>query len=291
LVCDTANRGRGHRAKANVFPARRPNAHLSKINRLVRFSRLAHPFAAPQNGVAVVHLIITTVLYFGAIALGTLYFGNYAVMALAIVLFTGGGIRYFGAQHDCGHAAHFSNRRVNTVMGVLLGAFTAHPFFAMRYNHNLHHRHIGNLDEREAHEVLTWTVAEYQAASIWGKLFYRTYRSAPVIYFFGPIFIFFFRYRIPKNVSVTGWLDVILQNTVMFGLWAGIYVIGGANAFAFFMIANVFAACFGTFMVYAGHNFEDLSLPDLQFCLPRPAPPLRQNPGLPPQTLPRSLSR
>jgi len=156
--------------------------------------KLAHPFAAPQNGVAVVHLIITTALYFGAIALGTLYFGNYAMMALAIVLFTGGGIRYFGAQHDCGHAAHFSNRRVNTVVGVLLGAFTAHPFFAMRYNHNLHHRHIGNLDEREAHEVLTWTVAEYQAASIWGKLFYRTYRSAPVIYFFGPIFIFFFRY-------------------------------------------------------------------------------------------------
>ena len=219
--------------------------------------KLAHPFASPQDRVAVVHLLTTTIMYFGSIALGTIYFGNYFVMALAIIVFTGGGIRYFGAQHDCGHAAHFSNRTVNVVMGVILGAFTAHPFYAMRHNHNLHHRHIGNLDERDAHEVLTWTVAEYQAASIWGKLFYRTYRSAPVIYFFGPIFIFFIRYRIPKNVKTTGWLDVVMQNTLMFALWAGIYIVGGATAFAFFMIANVFAACFGTFMVYAGHNFEE----------------------------------
>ena len=160
------------------------------------------------------------------------------MMALAIVLFTGGGIRYFGAQHDCGHATHFSNRTVNTTVGVILGAFTAHPFYAMRYNHNFHHRHIGNLDARDAHEVLTWTVAEYQAAGFWGKLFYRTYRSIPVIYFFGPIFIFFIRYRIPKNVSKTGWLDVVMQNGLMFVLWVGVFIIGGTTAFTFFMIAN-----------------------------------------------------
>lgn len=219
--------------------------------------KLAHPFAAPQNGVAVINLIVTTVMYFGAIAIGAVYFGNYPVMTLAIIVFAGGVIRFFGAQHDCGHAAHFSNRKVNTVVGIVLGAFTAHPFYAMRYNHNLHHRHIGNLDEREAHEVLTWTVAEYHAAGFWGRAFYRTYRSIPVIYFFGPIFIFFLRYRIPKNVSKTGWLDVIMQNGLMFGLWYVIYAVGGSTAFAFFMIANVFAACFGTFMVYAGHNFEE----------------------------------
>jgi omega-6 fatty acid desaturase (delta-12 desaturase) len=219
--------------------------------------KMAHPYAAPQDGVAWVHLVITACIYFGAIALGTVYFGNYPIMVLAIILFTGGGIRFFGAQHDCGHAAHFSNRTLNTVMGVILGAFTAHPYYAMRYNHNLHHRHIGNLDERDAHEVLTWTVAEYQAASTWGKAAYRTYRSIPVIYFFGPIFIFFIRYRIPKNVTKTGWLDVVMQNGLMFALWAAIFAIGGSTAFTFFMIANVFAACFGTFMVYAGHNFEE----------------------------------
>jgi len=140
---------------------------------------------------------------------------------------------------------------------VILGAVSAHPFYAMQYNHNRHHAHIGNLDERDAHEVLTWTVAEYQAASVWGKLFYRAYRSAIVIYFIGPVFIFFIRYRIPKNVSKTGWLDVVMQNSLMAVLWVSVYAIGGTTAFAVFMIFNVITACFGTFMVFTGHNFEE----------------------------------
>ena len=219
--------------------------------------KMAHPFASPQNGVAVANLIVTAGLYFGAIFLGTVYWGNPVVMALAVVLFTGGCIRFFGAQHDCGHYAHFTNRTASEVVGVLLGAFTAHPFYAMQYNHNRHHAHIGNLDARDAHEVLTWTVAEYQAASIWGRLYYRAYRSVFVIYFLGPIFIFFIRYRIPKNVQKTGWLDVVMQNALMGMLWLGVFNVGGLRAFSFFMVANVFAACFGTFMVFAGHNFEE----------------------------------
>ena len=219
--------------------------------------QMAHPYAAPQNSVAIWNLLVTAALYFGAIALGTVYWDNPFIVALAVILFTGGGIRFFGAQHDCGHYAHFSNRKAGEIVGVILGAFTAHPFYAMQYNHNKHHAHIGNLDERDAHEVLTWTVADYQAAGFWPRLGYRMYRSAAVIYFFGPIFIFFLRYRIPKNVSKTGWLDVLMQNTLMCVLWLGVYLVGGAQAFMFFMIANVFAACFGTFMVFAGHNFEE----------------------------------
>lgn len=218
---------------------------------------MARPFARTSNTLAIWNLSLTTAMYFGAIVLGTYFWGNIPVMIIAALMFTGGCIRYFGAQHDCGHYAHFSNRRVNEVVGIILGAFTAHPYYAMQYNHNQHHAHIGNLGERDAHEVLTWTVAEYQAAGFWGKAFYRTYRSIPVICFFGPIFIFFFRYRIPKNVTITGWRDVVMQNAAMAALWFGVYTIGGALAFQWFLIANVTAACLGTYMVYVGHNFED----------------------------------
>lgn len=219
--------------------------------------KMAQPFAAPQNGVATVNLIISAVFYFGAIVLGTLFWGNWAVLALSMILFTSGTIRFFGAQHDCGHYAHFSNRTVCEVIGVLMGAFSAHPFYAMKYNHNLHHKHVGNLDEREHYEVLTWTVREYQEAGFWAKLYYRIYRSPFVIYFIGPIFIFFIRYRLPRNWTKTGWLDVAMQNSLMFILWYGVWVIGGPTAFTVFFICNVFAACFGTFMVFAGHNFEE----------------------------------
>lgn len=218
---------------------------------------MARPYAHPQNMVAVAHLVVSLAMYGGAIALGTLCWGNVPVVLLAMVIFTGATIRLFGAQHDCGHYAHFSHRGASEVVGVILGAFTAHPFYAMQYNHNRHHAHIGNLDERDAHEVLTWTVAEYREAGFWGRLYYRIYRSAPVIYFIGPIFIFFIRYRIPKNVRRTGWADVVMQNGLMAVLWATVFLVGGPTAMLVFVIFNVFAACFGTFMVFTGHNFEE----------------------------------
>lgn len=217
----------------------------------------ARPFAAPQNGVAMAHLLLSVAMYFGGIALGTYFWGNPLMMFLAWVAFAGATIRIFGAQHDCGHYAHFTNRTFSEIVGVILGAVTAHPFYAMQNNHNKHHQHIGNLDERDAHEVLTWTVAEYRAAGFWGQLYYRIYRSAFVIYFIGPIFIFFIRYRIPKNVRQSGWLDVVMQNALMATLWCSIYVVGGPLAFGVFLIFNVITACFGTFMVFTGHNFEE----------------------------------
>jgi omega-6 fatty acid desaturase (delta-12 desaturase) len=219
--------------------------------------QMAKPYAAPLNGVAWFHFVITALLYAAAIGLGTVYWGNLPVQALAVVMFMGGSIRFFGIQHDCGHLSYFSSRKVNEVVGVLTGAFTGNPYYAMRYNHNRHHAYIGNLDERESHEVLTWTVAEYQAASKGGKLFYRIYRSAFTLYFLGPILIIFGRYRYPKNAAKTGMLDVVMQNTLMFSFWAFLYFVIGWQCFTFFIIASVITACFGTFMVFAGHNYED----------------------------------
>ncbi len=219
--------------------------------------QLAKPYAAPINSLAWFHLINTTALYISAISLGTLYWGNIPVQVLAIVLFAGGSIRFFGIQHDCGHLSYFANRRVNETVGVITGAFTGNPYYAMRYNHNRHHAYIGNLDERAAHEVLTWTVDEYLSATPGQQLFYRVYRSAFVLYFLGPILIIFFRYRYPKNARKTGLLDVLMQNTLMFSFWGLLYFVFGWQCFAFFLIASVFTACFGTFMVYAGHNYEN----------------------------------
>ena len=121
----------------------------------------------------------------------------------------------FGVQHDCGHLSYFTSHRANVITGVLLGGLTYNPYFAMRYNHNRHHAFVGDLDRMESHEVLTWTVAEYRAAGRWQRLYYRIYRSLPVIFVIGPLFVLFIRYRWPKNVSKTGILDVIIQNSLM----------------------------------------------------------------------------
>lgn len=189
--------------------------------------------------------------------LGTVFWGNWPVMALAVVLFFGASVRLFGVQHDCGHYSYFSNHRVNVIVGVLLGAFTHNAFFAMRYNHNQHHAYIGNLDKMESHEVLTWTVAEYRAAGFWQRVYYRIYRSAPVIFVIGPLFIIFIRYRWPKNAAKTGLADVIAQNLLMLLLWGGVYLVGGVTAMKFYGTALAISACLGVFIVYVGHNHEE----------------------------------
>ncbi len=234
----------------------------------MRIRKMTQVYASPDNVVGTFHLLISLALYLASITLGTAFYGNLPVMAVAVLMFTGASIRLFGIQHDNGHNSYFTSRAVNRVSGILLGAFTNNAFHAMRYNHNQHHAHIGNLDRMEAHEVLTWTVRQYKEAGFWGRLYYRIYRSAPVIFVIGPLFIIFIRYRFPKNAMKTGLLDVAVQNLLMAVLWSSVYLISGWVAFKFFLIAAVITACLGVFMVYVGHNHEETywsSAPDYDF--------------------------
>ncbi|WP_165611886.1 fatty acid desaturase family protein [Cognatiyoonia koreensis] len=229
---------------------------------------MTRDYASPDNRQAVFHLIVTFVCYFGAIIAGTLGWGNVLLTAVSVVAFMCGTMRMFGIQHDCGHGSYFTSRKANDIVGVLSGAITANPYYAMQYNHNQHHAYIGNLDRMENHEVLTWTVRQYQDASIWGKLFYRTYRSLPSIFFIGPVFVIMVRYRFPKNALKTGLVDVVVQNLMMAALWGGAYLLGGWPAFAFMALAMTVTICVGVFMVYVGHNHEETywaSGPDVDF--------------------------
>lgn len=223
----------------------------------MRIRDMTRDFAAPDDRLGLLHLTISLAMYAAAVVIGTVFWGVWPVVGLAVLTFTGASIRLFGIQHDCGHLSYFASKQVNVVTGVLLGAFTHNAYFAMRYNHNRHHAFIGNLDRMEAHEVLTWTVAQYRDASFWRKVYYRIYRSAPVIFVIGPLFIIFLRYRFPKNALKTGLGDVLIQNALMVGLWCSVWLIGGGTALMFFVTAAVVTACLGVFMVYVGHNHED----------------------------------
>ena len=214
-------------------------------------------YAVPNDALGAFHLFNSLLLYVVAVWLGTAFWGNWPVVGFAVFLFWGASVRLFGIQHDNGHLSFFTSKRVNFTSGVLLGAFTQNAFHAMRYNHNRHHAYIGNLDQMESHEVLTWTVRQYQEAGFWGKVFYRTYRSAPVIFFLGPIFIIFIRYRFPKNAMKTGLMDVAIQNVLMLSLWGLIYLLGGLTAMKFLVTALIISACVGVAIVYIGHNHEE----------------------------------
>ena len=222
----------------------------------MRIRPLTQPYARPDAWLAWFHLAVSLGMYGAALMLGTWGFHQPVLVALAVVIFAGASIRLFGIQHDCGHDSYFPQHGRNVLCGVLLGAFTQNAFHAMRYNHNRHHAYVGRLDRMEAHEVLTWTVAQWQAAGVWQRLYYRIYRSLPVIFVIGPLFIIFVRYRFPKNTLKSGLGDVVLQNLMMAGLWTAIWAIGGMTALKFMLLAAMTTACLGVFMVYVGHNHE-----------------------------------
>lgn len=213
-------------------------------------------WAGPNTGLATGHLLLTLGMWMTGIWLGTWGFGNWAAMLAGGALIAVSLGRMFAIQHDCGHLSYFAGRPTNTIVGVILGAFTFHPYFAMRYNHNRHHAYLGNLDRLETHEVKTWSVRHWQEASWLDRLGYRLYRSVPSILLFGPIYVFMIRYRWPKNVRKVGLLDPLMQNGLMVALWGGVYLWGGWQASVVQLAGTLSIMSFGTLMIYAGHNHE-----------------------------------
>ena len=218
---------------------------------------LTLPYLAPNNLLGAAHLMISLMMWIASIVLGAMFYPSPFALAAAAVFFFAATSRLFAVQHDNGHLSYFTSRRANVWVGVLLGAFTAHPFHTMRYNHNRHHAHIGNLDQMESHEVMTWTVAQWRTATFWQRLGYRLYRSPLAICLVGPIAIILLRYRFPKNARKVGLWDCAVQNVLMGALWTAVYIFGGWPAFVTLIVGAIFAVCFATLIIYSGHNHEE----------------------------------
>jgi omega-6 fatty acid desaturase (delta-12 desaturase) len=87
------------------------------------------------------------------------------------------GVRLYVLQHDCGHGSLYSTKRANDLAGHGLSVFTLTPYRVMQFNHNEHHSHLGNLEERDTTEIFTMTLREWEQADFWTRLKYRLYRN------------------------------------------------------------------------------------------------------------------
>lgn len=167
------------------------------------------------------------------------------------------GVRLYVLQHDCGHGSLFTRRRRNDLAGHALSTFTLTPYAAMKYNHNLHHAHIGDLAEREAGEIHTMTVREWQAAGPLARLAYRIYRHPLFLLPVGGLFVYVLRYRWPRNARKVGAWGVLAHNLAL-AVWVGlIYLLAGWPGLAVYGGTVFVAAVTGVFLVYLQHNFED----------------------------------
>ncbi|MEM8980742.1 MAG: fatty acid desaturase [Pseudomonadota bacterium] len=214
-------------------------------------------YTEKSNVVAFVETLWTVLAYLACIALAISFLGTFWVVpftALAGVL----GVRIYMLQHDCMHNSLFESRLVNDVLGTLLSPVSLTPYQATKYNHNLHHAHVGNIEHREAFEIDMMTVAEFQEASRAQQLWYRFYRSPFTLVFVGPFVLYTVLRRFPRNGFKTGIWWVVLHNALLLGMFAALYLIAGWGGVLIQFGAIYVATVFGAIIPYVVHNFEEV---------------------------------
>lgn len=167
------------------------------------------------------------------------------------------GVRLYVLQHDMGHNSLFSTRRLNTLAGHASSVITLTPFSVMQYNHNEHHSHLGNLDERRTTEIFTMTLREWNEAGFWKRLHYRLYRNPLLMIPIGGLFTYALAYRWPKNAGRIAPLQVLLHNAGIVAWVALLWWLAGVPGLVIYAGTVFSAGCIGVFLVYLQHNFED----------------------------------
>lgn len=240
-----------------VWEQSRPSGRSDGVWGGMTIKEFTRKYCDRDNRIASLSYFGTFAVYFSTLWLALQFASVLWVSVPLIVLNAVSGVRLYVLQHDCGHASLFTTTRLNDLAGYGLSTFTLTPFKVMKYNHNVHHAHIGNLDERDSGEIHTMTVREWEAAPAWLRLGYRIYRHPLFLLPIGGVFVYGFRYRWPKNAYRIDPKGVVLHDLAVFA-WVGLIWLGwGWTGLAVYGGTVVVAAIVGVFLVYLQHNFED----------------------------------
>ena len=210
-----------------------------------------------DDRIALVSYFGTFLVYFLTLYLAVLAWPNPLLVVPLVVINAFSGVRLYVLQHDCGHASLFAKKHHNDIAGHGLSVFTLTPYRVMQFNHNEHHSHLGNLDERHTTEVFTMTLSEWQSSGFWKRLWYRLYRNPFIMIPIGGLLTYVFAYRWPKNSSKIG-AAMVLAHNLGLAAWVGaIWWFAGVPGLIIYAGTVFVAGCIGVFLVYLQHNFED----------------------------------
>jgi acyl-lipid omega-6 desaturase (Delta-12 desaturase) len=170
-------------------------------------------------------------------------------------------VRLFMIQHDCGHGAFFGQRDADDWTGRAISILTLTPYDCWRRAHAMHHATSGDLDQRGIGDIVTLTVAEYQARSAWGRFTYRFYRHPVVLFGLGPAWLFLIQQRLPfglMRAGATPWISTMVTNLVIAALAVGLIWLIGIVPFLLVHVPIVLiASTAGVWLFYVQHQFED----------------------------------
>ncbi len=198
------------------------------------------------------YLALSVLMYF---ALDVSY-----LLVLALVLPTAGFlVRTFVVFHDCAHGSLFPSKRANRYVGRLTGLLVLSPYERWRHDHAVHHATSGDLERRGVGDIITLTVAEYEARSSRGQFAYRLIRHPAVMFGLGPVIAMMIGPRIatraqrPRMRHSVLTLDAVLLVVIAALCWW----IGWQTFLLIWMLPALLAGSSGIWLFYVQHQFED----------------------------------
>jgi acyl-lipid omega-6 desaturase (Delta-12 desaturase) len=218
------------------------------------------PYARPRIGRSAFDVATSVLPY---LALSVLMYGLLDVsywLALAIAVPAAGFLlRTYIVFHDCAHGSFLRTKRANTWLGVAMGLLVYEPFHRWRHDHAVHHATAGDLDRRGTGDVMTLTVAEYQARSLRGRLAYRLFRNPLVMFGIGPIWAMIVQPRLVSR-KARPWIrrTVIATDIALLALVGVVCWLIGWEQFLRVQLPTAWlAGAAGIWLFYVQHQFED----------------------------------
>lgn len=169
-------------------------------------------------------------------------------------------IRLFIIFHDCGHQSFFRSKKLNNILGIILGILSFTPYYKWHAHHRIHHATSGNLDKRGIGDVWTMTVEEYLNSSKRRRFIYRAFRNPIIFFTIGPLYVILVQNRITnrqmnrqekQNVYFTNLM--ILMMAALISFWIGF------KAYLLIQVPVIILAhCLGLWLFYVQHQFDEV---------------------------------
>ena len=178
--------------------------------------------------------------------------------SLVIAVFT---VRAFIIFHDCGHGSFTRSRRLNTLVGSVIGVIVFTPYAHWTRAHRRHHATTGDLDRRGSGDVWMMTIDEYRAASPGRRLYYRIYHHPLFLMSIGPLIKFVIVERLildPKLTDQRTRVSVYLTNLAIVGFAVLLAAwMGPSRYIAVQLMVLTFGGIPAVYLFYVQHRFPD----------------------------------
>ncbi|MCU0526351.1 MAG: fatty acid desaturase [Elainella sp. Prado103] len=205
-----------------------------------------------------------------------------------LVLITLFAVRCFSLMHDCGHYSLFTSKRINRIIGFILGVINAIPQYPWSRGHAYHHKTNGDWERYRGPSALLST-EEFGHLSPAAQQRYERLRH-PLMLFPGGFFYLVIKPRLALILGCYGFIqhcltswrdsgceprtivssyqskhwyttaefwDLLLNNFVVVGSWIGLsYWLGFGFFFSIYSITITVAAAICICVFFVQHNFE-----------------------------------